>query len=99
MMMMMMMITGFRSFFKHHSKILVGNSHAKLGKEDIFKPTIGNGRLHLDINDSGVRIVNFATSKNLAALITMFPHGNIYKYAWISPDGNTHNQIDHLLIH
>ena len=31
-----------------------------------FKPTIGNEGLHQDSNDNGVRIVNFATSKNLA---------------------------------
>ena len=54
-------------FPKHHSKILLRDCNAKLGKEDIFKPAIGNGRLHLGINDIGVRIVNFATSKYLAA--------------------------------
>ena len=52
----------------------------------------------VDSNDNGVRLVNFATSKNLVVKSTMFPHRNIRKYTWTSPDGYTHNQIDHVLI-
>jgi hypothetical protein len=42
-------------------KILVGDFNAKVGRENIFKPTIGNGSPHQDSNDNGVRAVNIAT--------------------------------------
>jgi hypothetical protein len=42
--------------------------------------------------------LHFATSKNLIVKSSMFPHRNIHKYTWTSPDGNTHNQIEHILI-
>jgi exonuclease III len=32
----------FDKFRKYHMKILLGDFSAKVGKEDIFKPTIGN---------------------------------------------------------
>jgi hypothetical protein len=81
----------FDHFSKYHTKILLGDFNAKLGKEDTFKPTIGNESLHEDSNDNGVRVVNFATSKNLVFKSTMFPHRNIHKYTWTSHDRKTHN--------
>jgi hypothetical protein len=44
-------------------KILLGHLNAKVGRENIFKPTIGNESLHEISNDNAVRIVNFATCK------------------------------------
>jgi hypothetical protein len=79
-------------------KILLGDFNTKLGRENIFKPTIGNESMHQDSNDNGVRMVNFAASKNLVVKSTMFPHQNIHKYTWTSSDGKTHNHIDHVLI-
>jgi len=79
-------------------KMLLGDFKAKVGGENIFKPTIGQESLHQDSYDNGVRLVNFATPKNLVVKSTMFPHRNIHKYTWTSPDGKTHNQIDHVLI-
>ena len=79
-------------------KILLGDFNAKMGRENILKLTIGNESLHKESNDNGVRIVNFATSKNLVVKCTMFPHQNLHKYTWTSPDWKTHNQTDHILI-
>ena len=66
--------------------------------ENIFKHTVGNDSLHKDSNDNLFGIVNFATSKNLVVKSMMFTHQDIHKYTWTSSDGNTHNQIDHMLI-
>ena len=85
----------FKHFPKYHMEILLGYFNAKMGRENIFNPTVGNGSLHQASNDSGVRIVNFATSKNLAFKNMMLPHLNIHKYTWTSPDGKTHNQVHH----
>ena len=55
-------------------KILLGDFNAKVGRENIFNPTIANESLHQDSNDNGVRIVNFATSKNVVVKSMMFLH-------------------------
>jgi hypothetical protein len=81
----------FDKFPKYHMKILLGDFNAKDGREDILKPTIGNESLHETINDNGVRVVNFATPKNLVIKSTLFPHSKIHKCTWTSPDGKTHN--------
>jgi len=69
-----------------------------VGREFIFKPTIGQVSLHQDGNDNGFRRVNFPTSKNLVVKSTMFPHQNIHKYTWTLTGGKTHKQIDHVLM-
>jgi hypothetical protein len=88
----------FDKFPTYHIKILLGDFNAKVGREDTFKPTIGNESLHKISNDNGVKLVNFATSKNLRVKSMMFAHRNIHKYTWTSPDGKTHDQIDHILV-
>jgi hypothetical protein len=86
----------FDKFPKYHMKILLGDFYAKVGREDIFKPTIA--KISKFCKDKGVRLVNFATSRNISVKNMMFPHRNIHKYTRTSPDGKTHNQIDHILV-
>jgi hypothetical protein len=76
----------FDQFPRYDMKILLGDFNAKVGRENIFKPTIGNESLHENSNDNGVRVVNFATSKNLVVKSTMFPHRKIPKHTWTSPE-------------
>jgi hypothetical protein len=87
----------FDQFPRYHMKILLGDFNPNIGREDIFKPVIGNEILHEASNDNEVRAANFATSKNLIVKST-FPHSNIHKHISISPDDVKHNQINHILI-
>jgi hypothetical protein len=79
-------------------KILLGNFSSKVGRVDIFKAIIGSDSLHKINNDNGVKIVNFASSKNLLVKDTVFSFCNIHKNTLTSPEGKPHNQIDHVLI-
>jgi hypothetical protein len=49
--------------------ILLADFSAKVGREDIFRPTIGNESLQKISNNNGVRVVNFATSKNFTVKV------------------------------
>jgi hypothetical protein len=59
-------------FPKYHMKIMLADFNAKVRREDIFKPTIGNESLHEISNSNVVRVVNFATSRNLTVKSIMF---------------------------
>ena len=42
----------FDRFPKYYVKMLLGDFNAKVGRENIFKPTIGQESLHQDSNDN-----------------------------------------------
>jgi len=55
-------------------KVVFGYFNAKVGRENIFKPTVANESLHQDSNGNGIRIMNVATSENLVVTSMMFQH-------------------------
>jgi len=69
----------FELFAKYHTKILLGDFNAQVGREYILKPMIGQESFHKFSNDNGIRIVYFATSKNVVVKSRMFRHWNIPK--------------------
>jgi hypothetical protein len=59
----------FDKFPKYHMTILLEDFNAKVCRDDILIPTIGNESLYEIINANGVRVVNFTTSKNMIVKI------------------------------
>ncbi|EDO41726.1 predicted protein, partial [Nematostella vectensis] len=50
------------------------------------------------MNNNGGRLADFCLNNDLVNGGTIFPHKNIHKLTWMSPDGRTLNQIDHIII-
>jgi len=83
---------------RHCIIILLGDFNAKIGKEECFKTTTGSNSLHQLSNNNGCRLIELATGKGLKIKNTTFPHKEIHKGTWRSPDGRYINQIDHILV-
>jgi len=79
-------------------KIILGDFNAKVGKEDIYKPTIGNESLHKETNNNVTKMIQFTISKGFNVRSKTFPHKDNHKETWYSADRRTANQIDHVLI-
>ena len=63
----------FYQFPMYHMKIPVGDFNTKVGRENIFNPTIVNECLLQVSNDNGVRVVNFEYQK-VSLLRAQFSH-------------------------
>jgi len=79
-------------------KIIFGDFNAKVGKEDIYKPTVGTESLHKVTNNTGIKMIQFTISEGFNVRSTTFPHKDIHKETGYSADGRTVHQIDHVLI-
>jgi hypothetical protein len=88
----------FHQLPRHDIKILLSDFNVKGDRKDTLKPTIWNEISQEISNDKGVKVVNFATSKNLVVKSTMFFHCNTHKHPWTSPEEKMLNHIDHVLM-
>jgi|UniRef100_A0A2S2QC91 hypothetical protein len=83
---------------RHAIKIILEDMNAKIGWENIYRPTIGKESLHSISNDNGARLIHFAMSNGIIISSTYFQRKDIHKQTWISPDATTKNQIYHVMI-
>jgi exonuclease III len=79
-------------------RIILGDMNAKIGKEQFLKLTIGKYSLYETTNDNDIKLIDLVTGKGFRIMNTMFPHKDINKSTWRSPDGQYINQIDHILV-
>jgi hypothetical protein len=82
---------------KHDIVIMLGDLNAKIGKEDVYKNVAGKHTLHETRNGNREWICEYAIANGMK-ISTYYQHKRIHKGTWISPDGNTLNQIDHVII-
>lgn len=83
---------------KYDIKIIIGDFNAKVGREIMYKKITGGKSKHEESNENGKMLIEFAAEQKMRIMSTHFDRKDIYKSTWISPDGRTCNQIDHVLI-
>ena len=83
---------------EHDMLIVTGDMNAKVGNDNwAYESVMGKHGLG-QRNDNGERLCDMCDMNELVITGTLFPHKTIHKVTWVSPDGNTMNQIDHVLI-
>jgi len=83
---------------RNRIRIVLGDFNAKLGKENIFRTTIGNHSMHDITSENEFRLIDFASGGGLVVKSTIFPRKDIYKRTWKAPNSRYTNQIDHVII-
>ena len=82
----------------HNMLIITGDMNAKVGNlVNGLERVMGRHGLG-SANDNGERLKEFCDFNEMVITGTVFPHKEIHKQTWVSPDGRTKNQIDHTLV-
>ena len=83
---------------RHDMIVVMGDMNAKVGNNNTNREEV-MGKFGIGVmNDNGERLCDFGSANGLVITGTIFPHKEIHKLTWRSPDGRTLNQIDHVLI-
>ena len=76
----------------------MGDLNAEIGMENVYQNFAGKHTLHEISNRNREWVCEYAIANNMKIVSTYYQPKIIHKGTWISPDGNTLNQIDHVII-
>ncbi|XP_048759375.2 craniofacial development protein 2-like [Ostrea edulis] len=83
---------------QHDIKIIMGDMNAKVGSSNMhYDRAMGKHGCGY-MNENGERLAEFCTTNNYVIGGTLFPHRDIHKLTWYSPNHRVKNQIDHSMI-
>ena len=78
--------------------LLMADMNAKIGPSLPGDDEVVGGHCLGTRNDNGTRFVDLCQRYGLVIGGSIFPHRDVHKGTWRSPDGTTVNQIDHIAI-
>ena len=78
--------------------VVMGGLNAKVGNNNTNSEEIMGKFGVVVMNDNGERLCDFCSTNGFIITGTIFPHKDIHKLTWRSPDGRTVNQIDRVLV-
>ncbi|XP_032239018.2 craniofacial development protein 2-like [Nematostella vectensis] len=83
---------------RHDMLLVIGDLNAKVGTDNTnYERAMGVYGCST-MNNNSELLADFCLNNDLVIGGTIFPHKNIHKLTWRSPDGRTLNQIDHIII-
>ena len=78
--------------------VVMGDLNAKVRNNNTNRREVMSTFCTGIMNDSGERLCDFCSANGFVITGTNFPHKDIHKLTWGSPDGRTVSQIDHVLV-
>ena len=78
--------------------IVAGDLNAKIGTDNTNKEQVMGKHGTGTISANGELFTEFCLENDLIIGGSLFPHKEIHKYTWVSPNGRTKNQIDHIAV-
>lgn len=78
--------------------IIMGDFNAKIGNDNTNKELVMGKHGVGEQNENGEIFTDFCAFNDLVIGGSLFPHKEVHKVTWISPDGKTGNQIDHISV-